>query len=130
MVIVITVNQFLKRGNELVGFSTFRQNSVSHATNVERFKANYGSHPSVYAQIWEDLQRTNHPEARIDTKVIHVDAFLMGIFFLRNYQTEIQLSSVFRVCEKTVRRVVWLVAAKIQALRVEKVSFLLKLGSV
>ena len=125
MVIVITSDQFLQRGNELIGFSTFRQKRVSIATNIERFKAHYGSHPSVYAQIWEDLQRTVHPEARINTRALHVDAFLMGIFFLRTYQTETQLSSLFNVCERTIRRVVWLVALKIQALKVEKVSTLM-----
>ena len=45
------------------GYDRSRQESVKESTNIGRFKSKYGSTPLVCAQIWEDLQTTEIPEA-------------------------------------------------------------------
>ena len=70
IVVVLTSNEILRKGLELVGFNWHHQQNVSRLTNLRRFKAHYRSDPLVYAQIWEDLQLMEIPEARIDTKKV------------------------------------------------------------
>jgi hypothetical protein len=45
-------------------------------------------------QIWEDLQTTEIPEARIDTNTTTVDSFLMRIHFLKCYLTETERAAL------------------------------------
>ena len=66
MLVILTEDEMLFKGLELVGFTLDRMENVERDTNIERFKAHYGSIPFVYAQIWEDLQTTDIPEARVD----------------------------------------------------------------
>ena len=61
MVVLLTADELLRKGLELVGFDCSRQQRVCRATNLQRFKGHYGSNPVVYVQIWEDLQQM--PEA-------------------------------------------------------------------
>jgi hypothetical protein len=63
--LVLTDDEVLARGLELVGFDEWRQSRVQKATNVKRFKDFYVSKPVVYAQLWEDLQMTNNAAARV-----------------------------------------------------------------
>jgi hypothetical protein len=59
MVVILTLDEFLWKGLQLVGFDHAGcQQGVCRATNLMRFRAHYGSNPVVYAQIWEDLQMT------------------------------------------------------------------------
>jgi len=83
------------------------------------------SNPIVYAQIWEDLQTMEIPEARIDKKTMDLNYFLMGLRFLKRYPTECELAGTFKICEKTARTWAWFYAQKIQALKGQKVSSLL-----
>ena len=125
MVEILTANEILRKGLELVGFDWHRQRNVSRPTNLQRFRAHYGSNPVVYAQIWEDLQTTAIPEARIDTKIADSDNFLMAIRFLKGYPTESEQAGIFKLCEKVVRKWTWYYACKVQALKGQKVSLLL-----
>ena len=84
----------------------------------------YGSNPIVYAEIFEDLLQTAAiAEARVDSKVICINSFLMGIQFLKCYPTEEVHSGVFKVCEKTARKWGWFYAKKIQALKEQKIMW-------
>jgi hypothetical protein len=65
MVVILTTDEILRKGLELVGFDCRRQQNVSWPKNLERFRAHYGSDPVVYSQIWEDLQVTEIPAAQI-----------------------------------------------------------------
>ena len=76
----------------------------------------------MYAQIWDDLQITGIPEASIDATKTDLESFLMGIYFLKCYPNEAQLSAIFKICEKTAQKWGWFFARKIQALKKEKVS--------
>jgi hypothetical protein len=126
MVVILTADEMMRIGLELCGFDWRRQNKACRALNLRRFKAHFGSNPIVYAQIWEDLQTTMIPKARIDGKAC-VDSFLMAILFLKLYPTEEALSGVFKICERSVRKWVWYYVSKIQALKRAKVRRMMRL---
>jgi hypothetical protein len=121
--VVLTADEILAKGLELQGFErTTRQSKASHSLNVSRFKSFYGSHPIVYAQLWEDLQTTAIPEARVDARTTTIDYFLMSLYFLKCYPKESKLAGDFKIGEKTARTWIWdFFIKKIQALKGEKV---------
>ena len=121
-VLVLTPDQFLRKGLQLVGYSRRRQRRVCRATNLMRFRKHYGSNPIVYAQIWEDMQTTDIPEARIDARRHCPDSFLMAIHFLARYATDEEQSAIFKLCDRTIRDWKWFYAKKVQALKGQKVS--------
>ena len=90
-----------------------------------RIKAHYRSNHIVYAQMWEDLQTTTIPEARIDSQKMDPDSFLMAIHFLAHYPTEQEQTGIFKICDKTACSWSWFYARKIQELKGEKVSIVL-----
>jgi hypothetical protein len=121
VVVILTADQVLHQGLICVGFKTNRIQNTSRASNLERFRAHYGSNPLVYAQIWEDLQTARIPEAYIEATEQGFKEFMMSVYFLKCYPTEAQLSATFNICEKTVRKWCWFFARKIQALKRYKV---------
>ena len=125
VLVILTADQILRTGLLVVGFSDRRIQNVERAKSLERFRTAYGSNPIVYAQIWEDLQTTEIPEARIDKKTMDLNYFLMWLRFLKRYPTECELAGTFKICEKTARTWAWFYAQKIQALKGQKVSSLL-----
>jgi hypothetical protein len=62
-VIILTADEILKHGLCFIGYTSKRIKKAKRRTNLGRFKGHFGSSPRVIAQIWEDLQRTNIPEA-------------------------------------------------------------------
>jgi hypothetical protein len=126
MVVVLTTDEMMRRGLELCGFGLRRQDNSNGAQNLRRFNSLFGSKPIVYAQIWEDLQTTPIPEARLDAKVC-VDSFLMTIYFLKEYPTEEALSGLFKIGEKTARKWISYYVCKVQALKRAKVRQLMRL---
>ena len=125
MAVVLTVDEFLQKGLELVGYNYDQQQKVARAANLMRFKVHYGSNPIMYAQIWEDLQTTMIPEACIDSRKTDPDSFLMAIHFLAHYLTNQEQTGIFKICDKTAHSWSWFYARKIQALKGEKVSIVL-----
>jgi hypothetical protein len=82
--VVLTTDEVLQKGLSMVGFDRDRQKNVSRETNLQRFRAHYGSNPIVYAQIWEDLSLLTETDAwKMDP-----DSFLMACHFLTRYPTE------------------------------------------
>lgn len=94
----------------------------SEETWIRRFRAHYGSKPVVYSRIFADLQTTPIAEARVEGNKISLQYFLMTIYFLRHYPTELVLESRFKVSEKTVRTWVWYYVAKLKELKRQKVN--------
>lgn len=119
---ILTPDEILEIGLELVGFDERRRRNATKLTNMNRFKTFYGSLSIVYACIWEDLQTTEIPEARIDNNKMDVTRFLMAIHFLRIYPTETERSGLFKICEKSAREWGCYFVEKIAALKEEKVS--------
>lgn len=120
--VLLTADEILYIGLDLVGFSRRQQQNVCRPTNVMRFKGHYGSNPIVYAQILEELQTTAIPEARIDVRKSGPLYFLMAVHFLARYPTEQEQAGIFKVCDKTARCWSWYFATKIQMLKEEKVN--------
>jgi len=125
MAVVLTVDEFLQKGLELVSYNYDQQQKVAQAAKLMHFKAHCGSNPIVYVQIWEDLQMTMIPEAHIDSQKMDPDSFLMAIHFLARYLTKQEQTGIFKICDKTACSWSWFYARKIQALKVEKVSIVL-----
>ena len=125
MLSILTANEVMRQGLSLCGFCWSRQQNVVRATNLQQFKGLFGSLPVVYAQIWEDLQKTEIQEARIDaTTKVDIDSFLMAIHWLQCYPTETRQAGIFNICEKTARKWALFYARKVQALKGEKVGVL------
>lgn len=90
-------------------------------TNVQRFKDHYGANPVVVATIWEDLQTTNIPRARIT--VLKFEAFLEALNFLYRYKRESEREAQFDKSPKTIRKWSWYYLMKVQALKASKIVF-------
>lgn len=121
MFLIFTRHEILQYGLELCGFDATRQQRVGVEKNIERFKSHFGSHPEVYAQIWEDLQVNANPEPWVDAVRADLDAFLITLHFLRRYPTESEQAGLFKISEKTARKWCWNFVSKIQALKNDKV---------
>jgi hypothetical protein len=87
--LILTDDEVLARGLELVGFNDARQARSKQESNDEVFKEHYGSMPFVYAQLWEDLQLIDEATARVDNaKQKDFDYFMGALYFLKVYPTE------------------------------------------
>jgi hypothetical protein len=75
MVVILTADEIMGKGLLLVGFDIHCKQNVKTKTNICCFKTHFGSHPVVYAQIWEDLQMTENPEAHISEKACADESF-------------------------------------------------------
>ena len=94
MVLINTADEALVCGLSLVGIGEYRQKRQRRTTNISDFKAHFGVAPIVCAQIWEDLQTSDIPEARIDTATakgnVSIEKLLWAFHFLMRYPTETQ----------------------------------------
>ena len=120
--IILTADEMMAKGLELGGCDRRRQQRACRATNLHHFKSFYGALPSVYAEIFSDLQTTEIDEARVDPRKICPESFLQAINWLKCYPTEDVRSGGFGGSNKTTRKWGWHYAKKIQALKHEKVS--------
>jgi DDE superfamily endonuclease len=123
--LILTDDEVLTRGLTLAGFGTHKQERVDDKANVDRFIDHFGSHPRVYAQIWEDLQTTNVAAARVDGSAKALEKafgyFMATLYFLTKYPTEKERSTIFDCCERSCREWGWTFLQKISALKVEKI---------
>ena len=123
--VIYTSREVLLKGLELV-YSEERIIRVhgdpgESKTNVQRFKDHYGANPVVVATIWEDLQTTNIPRARIT--VLKFEAFLEALNFLYRYKRESEREAQFDKSPKTIRKWSWYYLMKVQALKASKIVF-------
>jgi len=123
MAIVYTPTQILERGLSLAGMSEARQRRQKRSSSINDFKAIYGIHPVVVADVWVDLQTTTIASAKIDTtkRWVHLKNFLRTLYFVRAYPTETQMKVQFGNTEKTIRRFVWYFLHRVQELKALKV---------
>jgi len=125
--LVYAPDQVLWRGLRLAGMSAARIHNHNRETQLEDFKGCYGAAPVVIAQIWEDLQKTTNPAARIDPlgkykkRSIHLKNFLRTHHFVKHYPTETLRKVQTGNSTKTVRNWCWYFLERIQALKDEKV---------
>ena len=118
---IVTSHEMMQIGLAWAGYDSYRQSRVQRTTNLTRFKSHYGSLPIVCAQIWEDLQTTKLPEARVERNYLDLKYFLLAMNWLYRYDTDEELSGTFGRCTKTLRKWKWFYVQKIAALKDQKV---------
>lgn len=110
-----TEQEILKIGLAHLGFTKTRQNVVL-TTNMQRFRACYGTSPKACLEIFVDLQ-IQDVFAKPD-----IDMLLMTLKWLKCYPKEGEMAGLFHKNERTVRIHCWKYAAGLQELRSTKVS--------
>jgi hypothetical protein len=73
----------LQYGLNIVGFDEARQRRTRAAANVERFCAAYGVGPGACSAVYQDLQTTLVPNARINTPNIFFFCVIELAFLLQ-----------------------------------------------
>jgi hypothetical protein len=114
-------DEVLYFGLMFAGFDEKRQRRASAVTNQERFKTFYGSNSLQVQLLWLDLLTTDISEAKTVGSEMNFLGFLIAQFFLRRYQPEPIMAGIFKLNEKSVRRLQWEFAKKIGALKKEKI---------
>ena len=96
---ILTTDEVLAHGLSYV--DNRRQDRVFHSTLTRRFRSNFGSHPRVISQLWEDLQTQDLIESNTmkDFKM-----FIMTMWHLKGYATEEVIAGRFNIHEQTVRK--------------------------
>ena len=117
MVVTIDPTDWCELGLQFVGFDKRRQKC--HKTNLERFVSHFGASPEAHSLIFNDLQRTDIPEAR--TLKPDPLSLLIATHWLKTYPKEAQIAGTFKVDEKTARKRVWDYVQAIAALKGIKV---------
>lgn len=128
LVYVYTPDQVLLRGLMLASkeWTVDRLLKQDQAELITDFKAFYGSHPVVLAQLWEDLQTTTIPDARINTtkkRSVHLKNFLRANLFLKQYPTEKQRRVLLASLRTTIRTWTKYFVKRIQALKEDKIRW-------
>jgi hypothetical protein len=118
---ILTPKEITKIGLKLVGFKRQQSQRARRKTNVERFKGFFRASPAVYAEIWEDLQKTNVKEAQVPPQDRKVKHFLMAMHHLKRYPTELELEGMFDISRMWGQDRCWYFIEKVQALKVQKI---------
>jgi len=77
----------------------------------------------VIAQIFEDLQRTDIPEAYVPPDDAKLDRFLMTMHHLKWYPAELEREPIFDIDAMQGRDWVWYFLEKVQALKAVKICW-------
>lgn len=123
---ILSPDKMLKQGLLLLGFSRADQNKKNPKMRNAIFQCMFGSSPTVCCAIWEDLQTTEIPEARINCdadKSATIPSFLMANHFLYRYPTVMEQSVIFKVSVPVLREQNHYFVEKFAALKGQKVSF-------
>jgi hypothetical protein len=124
MFVILTADELMYYGVAWAGYDRHRQQRAKPSTNIRRFTLKYGSSPIVCAQIWEDLQTTQIPEARVEEQYLDLKYFLAANKWLYRYPIDEEQAAVFGTCSTTVRKWKRFYVQKIAALKGQKVSLL------
>ena len=111
-----TANQFSEVGLRLLGITSCRLEKLGDRQSEEMFVSNFGVDSDVCAHVWEYIKpKTNEDKLR----PVHL---LLGLYFLKIYPTEIQMSVAFNISVRSVRKWVWETVERICALKNCQVS--------
>jgi hypothetical protein len=112
-------DEVLQRGLAMVGHGNSK---IKREAQLVCFRSSFGCNPVDLAALWEDLQTTSVPAAKVSTSSESDFAnFLWCVHWLKVYDTEANLAGKAGLCECTVRKNHWLYAKKIQALKESRV---------
>jgi hypothetical protein len=117
--VILTMGEFLEIGLKVFfteeRIKTFR----SYKSQVDNFKEYFGCTPLIAAKLWEDLQRTSIPEAKLDPDHLEPKHFLMALHHLQKYPTDKERVGPWNINRDEGRELVWYYLEKIQALKGE-----------
>ena len=114
-----TDDDVLDFGLSLVGFGTKRQ-KVRPEQNTKRFRAHYGVGPKAIAALLKDL---SPPEPDKSWSKKYVKKLLMGVCWLKLYETEEVMAGRWDCGEETCRNTVKKYTSQIQSLKPLKITF-------
>lgn len=119
---IVTVQQILQAGLALF-YSPARVARVkNNSTNLDRFNTKFGVQPVTACMIYEDLQKTNIDDARIDSpNDISLKFFLISLYYLQKYPTEDVMESTLDISPRYISKMVWQYIGRVQAMKAEKI---------
>lgn len=91
--------QMLDAGLYMVGETAWERHNKSVAPRLDDFKAHFGSHPLVYAKLWNDMKDIDGERK--------LGYFIICLYWLKSYDTEKMLASRFHLDEETIRSWCW-----------------------
>lgn len=121
-----TEEDWLRMGMQIAG--VFRWERCKRATNIDRFRTWYGTHPAACQRCFDDLLNSEDPndaEIRVDMKKDKPMHFLLICRFLWLYPSEINLGQFFRIWSATtvykyvklwLKRMAWMMEKKLGSL--------------
>ena len=123
----MSVETTLRRGLQLVGFTTQQINGVRRKKNLSRFRSHFTNNPLVYSILFRMLQETDREKANIlplfkkvgPKKVF--DYYLMTIHLLACYPTEEEAEAIFHCSNVTWSSWVWTIVERVHYLLPEVV---------
>ena len=118
-----TPSEILKIGLKLVCFSEGRTHRAGIQSNIARFKKHCGCNPSVAARMFEDLQATDLPAARLGKNKVSCFCFSQSLNFLHVCETEERREPIFDRSPKTLRKWLWYYVKKLAALKQLKIKW-------
>jgi len=119
MVVKVTASQFLSFGLETVGFKADRNDRTCLKTKMNRFRGSFGCGPAACSAVFQDLQTTDNPDARINKP--NSFYFLVAINWLATYKKECEMAGFFDTDDKTLRVHINSYVKAIAALKDEKI---------
>ena len=94
---------------------------VSKASKIADFKSSFGTHPSVVALVWRDLQQTPFVDDRIE-EWVEPSHLLIVYRWLKSYESEKQLKTNLGHTEKRLRMYCLEITRKVALLRKIKID--------
>lgn len=119
--VIFTEDELLYLGLRLIRYKCRRINRARKATNIKRFRKNFGGVPDAVNALWEDLQTTDDPEAFLEEKDRDIKKLLMALYQIKKYPTEEDRERIFDLSHSWSREKVWFYLEKIQALKKQKI---------
>jgi DDE superfamily endonuclease len=124
-VFILTGDEIMRHGLLLLGYKAEqldRQSKHRREKHTAMFKGDYGASPQVVARIFEDLQTTNIPSAKIHAANMNDASHLLyTLAFMKSYPTEQQRANKWHLCDRLLRDNGWDMMKRLQALKATKI---------
>jgi hypothetical protein len=122
-VIILTEEEMLFQGLQLLGWTEEALAKYKKQSNVTQFRGHYGADPHVLAEIWKDLQTTKIAKARLDPSKRDIKHFFLTFHFLKQYPTELERETTWKVHENKLHEETWYYVELIRKLKASKLGW-------
>ena len=113
---IVTQAEMLDAGIKLT-YSEKKYKRAKLESNRQRFLDTFGLLPATACAVYEDLQKSGNPAARIENaNATELQYFLIGLYFLRQYPTREGLERSFDYSKEWIAAKCWDWVIRIQAL--------------